>query len=63
MCLFKIAPLVCVYGQTSTPDRPAPNCNHVFVVTAVTVASDYDISSVCYEAVDRGHADRGGGKG
>ena len=52
-------------GQTSTPDRPAPNCNHVFVVTAVTVASDYDMSSVCYEAVDRGrgHADRGGRKG
>ena len=37
-------------GQTSTPDRPAPNCNPVFVVTAVTVASDYDISSVCYVA-------------
>ena len=50
-------------GQTSTPDRPAPNCNPVFVVTAITVSSDYDMSSVCYEAVEQGHADRGGGKG
>ena len=41
-------------------NAPAPNCNPVFVVTAVTVASDNDMRSVCYEAVERGHADRGG---
>ena len=40
-------------GQTSTPDRPAPNCNPVFVVTAVTVASDYNMCFVCDRLEDR----------